>query len=1242
MFRPIHLVSLLVAILLSCVQTGVPQGISKSLLTCRNNEQFLILFICTLLPDETVSEQVLQVLMELTEEVRWVKNDMSYLKDSVNNLKQTVSNLDVHTCGGTGWTRVVYLDMRDPNTTCPSGWQLTGHSKRTCGRASSGRLTCDSVFFPVSGGNNTRVCGRIIGYQYGYTDAFEAYDDGDVTTIDGAYVSGVSLTHGSPRQHIWTFAAGISETSLTGDDACPCDATINIASPPFVGGDYFCESGDNLGDGSGFHPNYPLWDGEGCSASSTCCSFNNPPYFTKQLSSPTSDDIEARICRLDVGDDTPIEFIELYVQSSYTHAEQFAQLHEKMETLDEKLISMNATMTDAVDNTLIVREDTSNIKENLTILHDELNRLSDNVDEHVDRITTELMKLDSIPGYTCGGTGGWRRVAYLDMTDNNTDCPSGWQLTGHPKRTCGKASSGTLTCDSVFFPVRGGDYTRVCGRIKAYQHRITDAFEAYDRGDVTTIDGAYVGGVSLTHGSPIRTHIWTFAAGFSETYSSIRADACPCDTSLHIAIPPFVNGDYFCESGDNLGDGSGFHPDDPLWDGEGCSASSTCCSFNDPPYFTKQLSRPTSDDIEARICRFDGGDDTPIELIELYVQSSNTHAEQLAQLHEKMETLDEKLISMNATMTDAVDNTLIVREDTSNIKENLTILHDELNRLSDNVEEQYDRMTTELMKLDSIPGYTCGGTGGWRRMAYLDMTDNNTDCPSGWQLTGHPNRTCGRASSGRLTCDSVIFPVSGGDYTRVCGRIIGYQYSHTDAFEAYDRGDATTIDGAYVSGVSLTHGSPRQHIWTFAAGISEASVTRNDACPCDATINIASPPFMGGDYFCESGDNLRDGSGFHGDDPLWDGEGCSASSTCCSFNDPPYFTKQLSSPTSDDIEARICLLDDADDTAIELIELYVQYSNTPERLIELCEKVENLNSMLLSVNATMTDNTLAVKEDTTYLKGDLTRLSNKINRLGDTMDEHEGHVATELTELDTQLQNNFLIQLKNSFGYNNPPVYTCDGSEGWRRVAYLNMKDPNTTCPSGWHLTGHSKRTCGRVSSGLTCDSVIFPVRGGGDYTRVCGRIKGYQYNPTDAFEAYHDSVVTTINESYVSGVSLTHGSPRQHIWTFAAGRSEALLTYDDACPCDATIAIAIPPFVGGDYFCESGVNSGSTSGFHPDDPLWDGENCSASSTCCSFNDPPYFTKQLSRPTSDDIEARICQKDNVDDTPIEFIELYVQ
>ena len=221
-------------------------------------------------------------------------------------------------CGGTGgWRCVVYLNFTDPNTPCPSGWRLTSHSKRTCGRVNTGGLSCDSVTFPVSGGDYTRVCGRIIAYQDRYTSGFRTYHDGVVTTIDGAYVSGVSLTvsltHGSPRQHIWTFAGGLSEKRINPrSQMCPCDTTINITIPPFVGGDYFCESGRHPGDPHGiFYPNNILWDGDGCTTSSTCYS---PPYFTKQLPSPTTDDIEARLCRKATNEDTPIEFIELYVQ----------------------------------------------------------------------------------------------------------------------------------------------------------------------------------------------------------------------------------------------------------------------------------------------------------------------------------------------------------------------------------------------------------------------------------------------------------------------------------------------------------------------------------------------------------------------------------------------------------------------------------------------------------------------------------------------------------------------------------------------------------------------------------------------------------------------------------------------------------------------------------------------------------------------------------------------------------------
>ena len=64
-----------------------------------------------------------------------------------------------------------------------------------------------------------------------------------------------------------------------------------------------------------------------------------------------------------------------------------------------------------------------------------------------------------------------------------------------------------------------------------------------------------------------------------------------------------------------------FFADSPLWDGESC-VFSICCEFNNPPWFTKTLPSTTSDNIELRICihQVTGTENTPIELIELYVQ----------------------------------------------------------------------------------------------------------------------------------------------------------------------------------------------------------------------------------------------------------------------------------------------------------------------------------------------------------------------------------------------------------------------------------------------------------------------------------------------------------------------------------------------------------------------------------------------------------------------------------------------
>ncbi len=73
----------------------------------------------------------------------------------------------------------------------------------------------------------------------------------------------------------------------------------------------------------------------------------------------------------------------------------------------------------------------------------------------------------TVPSERCGGPG-WRKVAFIDMTDTRQNCPQGLTLTGYSKRSCGRTHTNSYDCSSVTFPVGGGQYSRVCGRAKAY------------------------------------------------------------------------------------------------------------------------------------------------------------------------------------------------------------------------------------------------------------------------------------------------------------------------------------------------------------------------------------------------------------------------------------------------------------------------------------------------------------------------------------------------------------------------------------------------------------------------------------------------------------------------------------------------------------------------------------------------------------------------------------------------------
>ncbi len=229
----------------------------------------------------------------------------------------------------------------------------------------------------------------------------------------------------------------------------------------------------------------------------------------------------------------------------------------------------------------------------------------------------------------------------------------------------------------------------------------------------------------------------------------------------------------------------------------------------------------------------------------------------------------------------------------------------------------------------TVPSERCRGPE-WRNVAFIDMTNTSQNCPQGLTLAGYSKRSCGRANSG--DCSSVTFPVGGSQYSRVCGRAKAYQWDNMYSFWGYHTASAG-IDGHYFDGLSFTHGTPRTHIWTFAAGYYQANSSdtlfriRDYHCPCNPGNTYGSPPFVGNDYFCESAASSSSAivvsNIFHSDDPLWDGQGCIHGNPCCSSNNPPWFFKTLPTPTTDDVEIRLCMYPSYGIIALEQIELYV-------------------------------------------------------------------------------------------------------------------------------------------------------------------------------------------------------------------------------------------------------------------------------------------------------------------------------
>ena len=92
------------------------------------------------------------------------------------------------------------------------------------------------------------------------------------------------------------------------------------------------------------------------------------------------------------------------------------------------------------------------------------------------------------------------------------------------------------------------------------------------------------------------------------------------------------------------------------------------------------------------------------------------------------------------------------------------------------------------------------------------------------------------------------------------------------------------------------------------------------------------------------------------------------------------------------------------------------------------------------------------------------------------------------------------------------------------RVAELDMTNTSHQCLSElMQQTITNGRTCRIESDSVGCspDKTYSTIS---EYSKVCGKIRGFQTGTPDSFT---NSVNAGLESNYVDGVSLTHGHPR-------------------------------------------------------------------------------------------------------------------
>ena len=231
------------------------------------------------------------------------------------------------------------------------------------------------------------------------------------------------------------------------------------------------------------------------------------------------------------------------------------------------------------------------------------------------------------------------------------------------------------------------------------------------------------------------------------------------------------------------------------------------------------------------------------------------------------------------------------------------------------------QVTCRFDRFANFSSFNSNITNGFAVLTSLNMNDTTQQCPTPLKYINSSGlRLCYKGVA--TSCVSLTVPTFGLSYQTVCGKMAGYEIGSDDGFQT----SSTNIDSGYVDGVSITYGmSPRRHIWTYAIGVYQMAHT--NSCPCTAT-GTAPPSFVGTNYYCESGNSGSSWSNvLYSGNLLWDGKNCgSASASCCSNPNQPWFCNRLNASIVGDVEMRICTNEavDNEDVGLQSFEFYIQ------------------------------------------------------------------------------------------------------------------------------------------------------------------------------------------------------------------------------------------------------------------------------------------------------------------------------